>query len=552
MNKIYDKTQQAYFDWCNNPYYDVATREELHNLMDSNDIEDRFCCDLCFGTGGLRGIMGAGTNRINTYTIRKVAYGIASYVLDLYPIGASVVVAFDTRLHSHEYASEIAAVLSAHNIAVHLFGEPVPTPLLSFATWHLGASAGIMITASHNPKEYNGIKIYDADGVQLVPTKVTEAIKWIQTVDACPPAASPVSMLIVPVCTSIFSDFLQSVLTQSRNRLHNAALNVVYTPLHGAGLSLITKILQMDGITHVTVVPEQREPNGYFPTVPTPNPEDPHALELAIQMGISSGADIVLGTDADSDRLGIGVLHNGAFQLLTGNQIGALLLHFLLEFEPSGQLPGAMLIKTIVTGALGTEIATHHGIQVIETPVGFKYIGEQVVKCLACSNNRFLMAYEESFGFLVGTHARDKDAVVAAMLICEATAYWKAQRKTLIDVLNELYAQYGYFLDALQTFTCPGSLGAEEIQSAMLTLRTLGMEVYPGCIQVIDYLCASDSFPAENVLKWLLPDGSWFAARPSGTEPKIKFYFSIRGQNEVDAVQRLDSLKTALFAHLNH
>ncbi len=536
-----------YNDWCKNPYFDTCTQNEVRGL-NQDEIEDRFSCDLHFGTGGLRGKMGAGTNRLNVYTVRRIAYGLVEYILCTNNATASAVIAFDTRNNSAVFAKEIAAVFSAKGITVQLFGAPVPTPVLSFATWRMHAAAGIMVTASHNPKEYNGIKVYDGDGVQLVPGKAADAIRFIEAVASYPPAVQPMQEHILQISDVLLNEFLLRVRAQSRDQVQHPELKIVYTPLHGAGMRPVTEILRMDGFTDVTLVPAQCEQNGNFPSVSVPNPEDPHALEMAMQLGLLSGSDIVLGTDADSDRLGVGILHEGEYRLLSGNQIGALLLHFLLETAPQNEAAGNTLLTTVASSAFAKKIARENGLHVIETPVGFKYIGEQIVSLTLTQQYRFLIAYEESYGFLVGTHARDKDAVVAAMLICEAAAYWKARGKTLCDVLSSLYAKYGYYLDALETFQMEGSAGTRSIAEIMRSLRATGTGVFPDCMQITDYLQGCNSFPAENMLKWKLLDGSWAIARPSGTEPKIKFYFSVCGVNASTAKERLLSIQRGLYA----
>ena len=549
--------------WKLDAFFDIATRGELAALTDDKEIEDRFYKDLEFGTGGMRGVMGAGTNRVNRYTIGRADTGLGDYLLDTYGPDAcrerGVVIAYDTRNHSRELAEVSAAVLSGKGIRVLLLGDARPTPQLSFSVRYYGALAGIVITASHNPKEYNGYKVYDEKGVQLVPAQAAAVTEYINRISDYRSVSFAGDETLIHAADDTDA-FVSAVLRQSRYKDAGAkaALKIVYTPLHGAGRIPVQKSLAEDGFVNVFPVAEQMTPDGDFPTVVSPNPEDRLALELGIAYAQEVNADIVLGTDPDSDRVGIAVKTADGYQLLTGNQIGALLMDHILCCSDMAAHEKPAIVKTIVTSELGAEIARSKGLAVFSTLTGFKYIGEKISqfeKAKAAGdetrNYDFVFGYEESYGYLAGTHARDKDAVVSGMLICEMAARLKNAGKTPADRLQELYEQYGYYRDALDSFTLKGKDGLERIAGMMRQLRNGDVEL-PDVRKTIDYsmpVPAEPGFgelPAADVLKYVMTDGSWIAVRPSGTEPKLKIYYSIRGKDETAAEERLTQYRLAL------
>ena len=524
---------------------DEDTKQELLKIIDEKELEDRFYKDLQFGTGGLRGIMGAGPNRMNKYTVGKATLGLANYLLENFSGEKRVVIAYDSRNHSSEFAKDVAQVLAAKGITAYIFTQIMPTPVLSFAVKHLRCTAGIVITASHNPKEYNGYKVYDQNGCQLVPKYADQVIAYINRISdvrAVPRLDFEVakcSGLVQEVGEEVLEAFLAAVRTQS---LYSAPsdLKVVYTPLHGTGNVLVRRILSA---YDVAVVSAQELPDGNFSTVRSPNPEEKDALTLAIEQARQAQADLVLGTDPDCDRVGIAVRHKDDYVLMSGNQVGALLVDFVLRFKKDTVNEKSTLVKTIVTNDLGAQIGRKHGLQVVETLTGFKYIGDCINRYEQGGNNKFVIGYEESYGYLVGTHARDKDAVVASMLICETAAYHKAHGKTLVDALAELYQEYGFYRDALDSFTLKGKDGAQRIRDIMSAFRTAGSAAFPQVVQVIDYAEGVGDLPKENVLKFVFESGSWLAIRPSGTEPKLKVYYSVRGKNEAKADSDLEALR---------
>ncbi len=528
--------------------FDDETKQELLKITDEKELEDRFYKDLQFGTGGLRGIMGAGPNRMNKYTVGKATLGLAEYLLQEVDGEKRVAIAFDSRNHSEEFAKSAAQVLAAKGITVCLFDRIMPTPVLSFAVKYLRCTAGIVITASHNPKEYNGYKVYDHNGCQLVPEFADKVIAYVNAVTdlrAVPHLDYEVAVasgMIQLVGEDVLEAFLAAVKTQALYTETNG-LKVVYTPLHGTGNIPVRRILSDFS---VSVVPEQELPDGDFSTVRSPNPEEKDALTLGIAQAETQNADLVLGTDPDCDRVGIAVRHGGAYVLLTGNQVGALLADFVLSHKKDTLNEKSTLVKTIVTNDLGANIARSYGLQIVETLTGFKYIGDRINRYEQSSGNEFVMGYEESYGYLVGTHARDKDAVVASMLICEMAAYHKGNGKTPVDALHELYAKYGFYLDALDSFTLKGKDGAVKIRAIMSAFRTAGDTAFEGVVRVIDYAEGVEDLPRENVLKFIFENGSWLAVRPSGTEPKLKIYYSVCGEKEEQATELLSALRAVI------
>lgn len=549
----------AFKYWKNDEFFDEATRRELAALdpdKDGKEIEDRFYRELEFGTGGLRGVMGAGTNRMNKYTVGKATAGLGRYLLDTYGAEAcrerGVAIGYDTRNNSSYFSRVTANVLSGMGIRVYLNDSARPTPQLSFSVKLHNALAGVVVTASHNPKEYNGYKVYDEHGCQLVPRQAKEVIGYVDAVTDYRTIAFDGNEELITL-TDDTNDFVQAVMRQSRcqDAQAKAELHVVYTPLHGTGKVPVLQALKRSGFTKVDTVAEQMAADGDFPTVASPNPEDRRALELGIAQAKEVGADIVLGTDPDSDRVGIAVKAADGYQLMTGNQVGALLMDYVLSHMDLSKMTNPAVVKTVVTSELGAEIARKKGLAVFSTLTGFKFIGEKITQFEEAKklgdifrDYEFVLGYEESYGYLAGTHARDKDAVVSGLLICEMAAVAKAQGKTLVDCMNEIYAEFGYYRDALDSFTLKGKDGLEKIGAMMIKLRA-GEAPFAGTKQVYDYsvpVAAEVGFgmlPTSNVLKYILEDDSWIAVRPSGTEPKIKIYYSIKGRDEAEAEKKL-------------
>jgi len=555
--------------WKNDLFFDEETRQKLQSLdieADAKEIEDCFYQDLAFGTGGLRGVMGAGTNRMNRYTVGRATFGLGHYLLsDFGKVAAEkqgVVIAYDTRHHSREFAGITADILSGLGIRVRLFREPRPTPELSFAVVHYNALAGVVITASHNPKAYNGYKVYDEYGDQLVPAKAEKVMAAIAAVKDYREVnfAARQDLIETVDPTEVFTE---AVLKQQMNvsREAKAGLHVVYTPLHGTGKVPVLDVLKKDGFTRIDTVAEQMIADGDFPTVVSPNPEDRRALLLGIEQAEKCGADLVLGTDPDSDRVGAAVRVGEEYQLITGNQMGALLMDFVLSHTDMTQVQNPAVVNTIVTSELGAAIGRKYGCKVFSTLTGFKYIGEKITQFEQAKENNiaernfdFLFGYEESYGYLAGTHARDKDAVVASLLICEMAAELKAQGKNLLDKLQDIYREFGYYLDALDSFTLPGKDGQERIGRIMQDLRTEAP--FKELKQIVDYSQGIEAeagfgkLPTADVLKYFWQDGSWMAIRPSGTEPKIKIYYSVRGNDKQAAAERLEKMRQVIKASM--
>lgn len=532
--------KEKYQQWLT---FDEDTKAELLAITDEKEIEDRFYKDLAFGTGGLRGIMGAGSNRMNKYTVGKATYGLAKYLKGKNSGELSVVLAYDSRNNSAYFASVAADIFSNQGFKVYLFEFLVPVPVLSFSVSHLGCTAGVMLTASHNPKEYNGYKVYDSKGCQLCTEDAKAAIECINAIDdykAIP--FEGVKDNINSVGEDVLSAFCDKVKLQSLYE-EPSELKIVYTPLHGTGNIPVRRMLQ--GM-NVTVVKEQELPDGNFSTVRSPNPEEKDALNIAIEKAKEIGADLVLGTDPDCDRVGIAVKNGDDYVLFTGNQTGALLVKFVLEMKKDKLTSKSTLVKTIVTSELGANIGRSYGLKCEETLTGFKYIGDKINKYEASGEQDFVMGYEESYGYLVGTHTRDKDAVVSSMLICQMAAYYKNQGKTLVDALEDVYNEYGYYLDHLDSFVLKGKDGAEKIGELMVYFRDKGVELFDGLSQVIDYSKGVADLPKENVLKFLWKDGSWMAVRPSGTEPKIKVYYSIQAETREKSKEKLMAYKSVI------
>ncbi|GFN32679.1 phospho-sugar mutase [Paenibacillus xylaniclasticus] len=557
-----------YKEWLNDPSIDETTKEELRQIADNEkEIVDRFYRDLEFGTGGLRGVMGAGTNRLNAYTVGKATQGLSDWVLSQGANSPSVVIAHDSRNNSPEFALDAALVLAANGIKAYLFPSLRPTPQLSFSVRALKATAGIVITASHNPPEYNGYKAYNKDGCQLVPHEAEQAIAKIQQVTSFDQVRkisreqAEANGLLHWIGQAEDDLYIDTVAACSLNaELLKGGLgdrvSIVYTPLHGSGNLPVRGVLAKAGFKHVHIVPEQEQPDGYFSTVKSPNPEEREAFTKAIELAKQADADIIIGTDPDADRMGAVVKNNqGEYVVLSGNQSGAIMVYYTLsQLKEQSRLPAnGIVVKTIVTSEMGADIAKSFGVDVANTLTGFKYIGEKMTQYEATGERTFLFGYEESYGYLTGTYARDKDAVVASLLICEAAAYYKNQGKTLYDVLLELYAQYGTYLEGLQSRTLKGLDGVQKISAIMEDWRSNPPKEIAGIKvdRVLDYSAGLNGLPPENVLKYMLADGSWFCLRPSGTEPKIKIYFAVRGQSQQDASSALNKLTTVVMERVD-
>jgi len=538
--------KDKYNEWL--AFADENTKAELESITDEKEIEDRFYKDLAFGTGGLRGIMGAGSNRMNRYTVGKATLGLARYLKSKNDGEISVAIAYDTRNNSQYFAKVAAGIFASQNIKVNIYKMVVPVPVLSFTTHYLNCTAGVMITASHNPKEYNGYKVYDSKGCQFCTEDAKNAIGFIN--DIADYSSIPFleeSELINYIGENELNAFLAEVKKQSLYE-EKSDLKIVYTPLHGTGNIPVRKMLEgMD----VTVVKEQELPDGNFSTVRSPNPEEKDALTIAIEKAKEIGADLVLGTDPDCDRVGIAVKDGDDYKLFTGNQTGALLVKFVLTMKKDTLNKKSTLVKTIVTSELGANIGRKFGLQIEETLTGFKYIGDKINKYEQTGEQEFVIGYEESYGYLVGTHARDKDAVVSSMLICQMASWYKNQGKTLVDGLNEIYDEYGYFLDYLDSFVLKGKDGAEKIQNLMTSFRNKGTSLFDGIEEVIDFSTGIRDLPKENVLKYIWKDGSWMAVRPSGTEPKIKVYYSIVDASKKNAGKRLEIIRNEIKSIIN-
>ncbi|KKD54609.1 MULTISPECIES: phospho-sugar mutase [Paenibacillus] len=571
MTQLSKKALEGIESWLQDPYIDEETKQELRALQGNDqELEDRFYKELEFGTGGLRGVIGAGSNRMNRYVIGRATQGLARYILEQHAGKEgkpSVVIAHDSRHFSPEFALDAALVLAGNGIVAKLFPSLRPTPQLSFSVRHLGASGGIVVTASHNPPEYNGYKVYNNEGGQLVPDQAEKVIGYIREVPSFADIKSlareeaEAQGLLVWLGEEEDEAFVDTVASVSVNRELIAAgpgknFKVVFTPLHGTGNIPVRRVLEKIGFEQVHIVPEQEQPDAEFSTVKSPNPEERDAFKLAIALGEKIGADLLIGTDPDADRMGAVVKNrDGEYVVLSGNQSGAIMVYYLLnQLKETGKLPNnGAVIKTIVTSEMGAVIAEHFGATVFNTLTGFKYIGEKMNQFDQTGEYTYLFGYEESYGYLAGNYARDKDAVLAAMLIAEAAAYYSTQGKTLYDVLQELYEQFGYFLEKLESRTLKGKDGVEQIQGKMTDWRSNAPQEIAGVKvdKVLDYSQGLDGLPQENVLKFLLEDGSWFCLRPSGTEPKIKVYFAVRGSSLSDAEQRIGQLVNAVMARVD-
>lgn len=536
---------KIYESWLNSSVLS-ETEKDILKKMDAKEKYEAFYKHAEFGTAGMRAIMGLGINRLNKYTIRMAAKGLAQLLGE----GSKVAVAYDTRNHSVEFAEETAKVLAASGIKVFLFDRHSPVPLLSYAVRFLGCDGGVVITASHNTKEYNGFKVYDATGCQMneeMAGKIAENISVLE--DSLDIKTEELGHNNIQyVGEEVVEGFLSAVSSCDKfdNKEAAADLKIVYTSLHGSGREYVNAILEKAGFNQVIQVKEQADFNGDFPTVKKPNPEDKAAFEIAEKKAVESGADIIIGTDPDCDRIGVGAVVGGHVEYFTGNQIGVMLIDFLARMDKESK--GKKLVTTIVTSDMGKTVAESFGIEVIKTFTGFKNIGAEMN---SMSDGSFFMGYEESYGYLPGTHARDKDGVSSALMICRMAAYHKAHGLSLKDVLSKLYKKHGYWIDHQQSFTFEGSAGVQKMNTIMDNFRSKGAEAFAGVEfvdEILDYSKGIEGFPHANVLKFMFSGGSWIAIRPSGTEPKIKFYYSITADKETEANERFISLKKCIEA----
>ena len=556
---------ETYRLWCEKATRDPDLITELKQMQGNEElISDAFYKNLEFGTAGLRGVIGAGTNRMNIYTVSQASQGLAAYVNSVTENG-KVAIAYDSRIKSDVFAKAAASIFAANGIKVFIYPELVPTPMLSFAVRRLKCDAGVVVTASHNPAKYNGYKAYGPDGSQLGPKEADFVLSIMQSVDIFEGVKTIdfdkalESGMIEYIGEDIVEEYLACVEAQRVEKNADLSnLKVIYTPLNGAGNKPVRAILKRIGITDVTVVPEQEYPDGNFPTAPYPNPEIRQAFECALKLSETNKADILLATDPDSDRVGIAVLIDGEYKLFTGNDVGVLLLNYILtRRKANGTLPNNPLaVKTIVTTELCQRIADKHGCTLVNVLTGFKFIGEQITM-LADKNEpeRYILGFEESYGYLIGDHARDKDAVVASMLICEMAAYYKSVGKTLGDVLNEIYDEYGYYFAAQTSFTCEGQSGMAKIKSIMENLRKNPPYEIEGSkvIKINDYGKSVSydlvtktekvlTLPNSEVICFFMENGSSFIVRPSGTEPKIKIYVCAVGTSNEDGEAKRQAL----------
>ena len=568
----------VYKSWLDSAYIDDATKEELRRIQgNEKEIEDRFYKDLEFGTGGLRGVIGAGTNRLNIYTVRKATQGLANFIMSENGQNKGVAIAFDSRHMSPEFSKEAALCLNANGIKTYRFETLRPTPELSFALRELGCIAGIVITASHNPPEYNGYKVYWEDGAQITAPKdkqiITEVNKVtdLSQVKTMPEAEAVAKGLYHIIGQEIDDRYIDALKTQiiHPEYIEKAAdeIKIVYTPLHGTGNLPVRRVLKELGFKHVYVVPEQELPDGDFPTVGYPNPEDPKAFTLALNLAKQIDADIVLATDPDADRLGVYAKDTvtGEYVSFTGNMSGMVIAHYILsQRKENHTLPkNGALVKTIVTTNMADALAKDFDVKLIEVLTGFKYIGEQIKFFEQQHNYEYVFGLEESYGCLVGTHARDKDAVVAVMALCEVAAYCKLNNKTLWNQMVELYEKYGYYKEDLKSITLKGIDGVKKIQAIMEGLRknpvkafgefkVLKMRDYKTneVLDMADGEISKTGLPISNVLYYELESDAWCCARPSGTEPKIKFYMGVKGESVKDADDKLKDLTEALMCKI--
>lgn len=560
--------RQGYNRWLNEEKVDEALKNELQAIENEKEIEDRFYKNLEFGTGGLRGKIAAGSNRMNVYTIGKATQGLATYLLK-HKAEPSVAIAYDSRNMSKEFADQAASVLAANGVKVFLYPSLRPTPMLSFTVRHLETDAGIVITASHNPKEYNGYKVYGNDGGQIIDEAAKEILSYIDAADIFEDVKvmalekaekeGKLEYITEEVDKAYYHQVETLCIRKDLIKEKASELKIIYTPIHGSGNIPVRTMLNKLGFTNVAVVKEQELPDGNFPTAPYPNPEDKRVFELAIEMAKETAPDLIFGTDPDCDRIGVVVKESAdSYKVLTGNQVGILLSDYILNARKEmGTLSGQdTIVKTIVTSDMVKPIATHYGTQVMDVLTGFKYIGEKIKEFLETGANNFVFGYEESYGYLSGDFVRDKDAVIASVLIAEMALYYRTQGKNLYEALEDLFKQYGYYREDLVSIQMEGKDGQEKIQAIISNLRENAPKEVGGIrvVRVEDYKLSKAYnvlegaeeaifLPTSNVMKFILEDGSWFVVRPSGTEPKMKIYVSIIGQDEKDATNKVENFK---------
>ncbi|MCC0684868.1 phospho-sugar mutase [Clostridioides sp. ZZV14-6345] len=548
--------------WLNSPYFDEQTKNELLGIKDDEkEIQDRFYKNLEFGTGGLRGIIGAGTNRINIYTVRRATLGISNYIMKTQGEEGKkkgIVIAYDSRYMSREFCIEVAKTLSAYGVKAYIFKELKPTPELSFAIRYLKCAMGIVITASHNPKEYNGYKVYDSDGGQICIDMANDIIAEVNKIDdysiikTLDFEEALSKNLITILDNEVEDEFIKAVkkqvLRQNIIDEYGKKLKIIYTPIHGTGNKPVRRVLNECGFENVTVVKEQELPDSNFSTVKYPNPEEKSVFNIAIEMAKSNGADLIIGTDPDCDRVGVVVKDSsGEYVVLNGNQVGSLLVRYIVEgLVKENKLPknNPTIIKTIVTSELGARIAKAYNVDCLNTLTGFKFIGEKINSFEESNDRSFIMGYEESYGYLIGTHARDKDGVVSSLMICEMAAYYSSKGMNLYEALIDTYNKFGYYKEDLKSVTLKGIDGIKKIKEMMLYFRSVKIDNVADVKvdKILDYKNGVDDLPKSDVLKFLLEDGSWIAIRPSGTEPKIKFYFGANSDNQEDVEFKLKNL----------
>jgi len=553
--------QENYKNWLNNETLDSDLKKELLALKDEKDIEECFYQDLKFGTAGMRGILGVGINRMNIYTVAKATLGLARFLIKNDQQDQGVAIAYDSRIKSDVFAKVAARVLAANGVKVYLFDSLRPVPVLSFTVRYLKAAAGIVITASHNPKEYNGYKVYGPDGGQMASTLADALVKEIEAIDSCFGIAladkeDPQIQIIPSEVDDAYAKAVEKIVKPHTGE----PIKIIYTPLHGSGNIPVRRILKDLGYHNVSVIKEQELPDGHFPTVIYPNPEEKSVFTLAIQMAEKNGADIIFGTDPDSDRLGV-VCRNsdGEYVVFTGNQTGALMVDYLLKTRkwPDNKT----IVKTIVTSELGAAIAKSYGADVVDVLTGFKYIGEQMTNYKKTGDRTFVVGYEESYGYLSGDYARDKDAVFAAALVSEMAGYYKQKGMTLYDALETLYDKFGYYNEGIQAIKFEGITGKSQIDAIMDKFRTHYFDHFADehLIRFNDYQSSESieavhqqktkiQLPQSNVLKFMFDQNSWYALRPSGTEPKLKIYYSVVGKNRDEAGKKMKILKDAVNA----
>ena len=561
-----------YEEWLQSKVISEEVKNELKQLNDEKEIEDRFYRDLEFGTGGLRGVIGYGDNRMNTYTVGKATQGFANYLLENFDDNRSVAIAYDSRNMSLEFAKSAALTLCGNGIKVYLFKVLEPTPVLSFAVRHLNCSGGIVVTASHNPKQYNGYKVYGPDGGQVTDgdaNKIIGYVKDIKGFEEIKTISEEEALekgLLVYIGEDVDKAYIDAIkkATIRKELVSEKAkdLNIIYTPIHGSGNIPVRRVLAELGYENVNVVKEQELPDGNFPTAPYPNPEDPKVFKLALEMAEKSEPDIIFGTDPDCDRIGVVVKDKtGDYKVLTGNQTGMLLTHYILSsLSERNEIPdNGVVIKTIVTTESANDIAKAYNVEIMDTLTGFKYIGEKMTAFEKDNSHKYLFGFEESYGYLIGDHARDKDAVVAAMLIAEMTLYYKENGMSLYDGLLALYEKYGYYKEALESFELTGKEGQEKIAKCIENLRSTEFTELNGVKLSLkeDYKLSTQKnmhlnsevtldLPKSNVLKFIFEDDSWFVVRPSGTEPKMKLYIAVKGNSIENSEENLNSFKSAV------